>query len=242
MGLASPPAPGLLTESSAALFPAVPTLFATRLQLELLLAERSVDLRAAAGIILNDLGATLEIFRRAGEDADAGQPPHDRLEDCLASLGTDAWMEAVCANAVERVAPDSARLAELTAFWEHGRLIAYACWLIAEQMEGVCPEQAYLAGLLHEAAALPALLGWTLEPDTRPAAGTQASRSGPSAALLATYWQLPVYLHSIIALPGASPGVLPGSGGANAPARWRAILAAAHAWSRGEDCLLGHTA
>ena len=225
------------------LFPAVPTLFATRLQLELLLSDRSVDLRAAAGIILNDLGATLEIFRRAGEEAGAGQEPFSRLEDCLASLGTDVWIEAVCANAVERVAVDSAQLAEITAFWEHRRLLAYACWLVAERTEGVCPEEAYLVGLLHEAAMLPALLGWALPQETW-GGGDQYRQGGWSdapAALLAAHWQLPEYLHSLIAAPHLSPAAAP-SQLQSAPSRWRALLTTAYAWSRGEDCLLSHTA
>ena len=238
MRLAPPPAFGFLEERSATSFPAVPTLFATRLQLELLLADRTVDLRAAAGIILNDLGATLEIFRRAGDDAGAGQEPLRRLEDCLASLGTEAWMEAVCANAVERVAANSDQLAELTAFWEHGRLLAYACWLVAEQTEGVCPEEAYLVGLLHEAAALPRLLGWTQ--DTWLGGSSQTCWSAEPAALLAAHWQLPEYLHPFLSSHEAGPGS--STAAAGAPARWKAILRTAHAWSQGENCLLSHTA
>ena len=241
----NPPPPAIFPEErSAGSFPAVPTLFATRLQLELLLSDRTVDLSAAAGIILNDLGATLEIFRRAGDDAGAGQEPLHRLEDCLASLGTDAWMEVVCANAVERVAADNEQLAELTAFCEHGRLLAYACWLVAEQTEGVCPEEAYLVGLLHEAAALPGLLGWTLLQDAWTAGDGRRCWAGAGAgspvSLLAGYWRLPEFLHSFLA--SSEAGFSASAGIAGTPARWRAILRTAHAWSRGENCLLGHTA
>ena len=166
-------------------FPAVPTLLTTRLQMELLLADRAVELKAAAGILLNDLGATLEIFRRAGEDCDpaCGQRPL-RLEDCLASLGTDVWMEVVCAHAVERAVPGSARPEQLSLFWEHGRQMAYVCWLLAQQEDEFCPEEAYLLGLLHEAAALPALLGWVAVP--RPGGRLQPeTEEGDQARLVA---------------------------------------------------------
>ena len=212
-------------------FPPLPTLLATRLQLELLLADQPVDLRAAAGILMNDLGATLEIFRRAGEECGGGSNTPERLEECLASLGTDAWMEAVCAGAVERLADDEDALAELTDFWEHGRLLAYACWLVAEQIEGICPEEALLVGLLHEAARLPALLGWST-----PAAGSRDANapglnacSGELAQKLALHWQLPRYLWPVLTRPSV-------------PSRWGRLLELAHAWSRGEDCLLTHTA
>ena len=195
--------------------PPLPTLLATRLQMELLLAEHPVDLRAAAGVLLSDIGATLEIFRRAGEEYGVGPEAPARLEDCLASLGTEVWMDVICANAVERVAPNGPTLTAVTCFWEHARLLACACWLVAEQMEGVCPEEAFLVGLLHEASRLPTLLGW--------------SRSTAVSSELAVHWRLPDYLRAVVAeMP--------------LPPRWQEILELAHVWARGEDCLLTHTA
>lgn len=206
-------------------FPPIPTLLATRLQLQLLLSDRAVDLRAASGIILNDVGATLEIFRRAGQECgDEGPGTATRLEDCLASLGTDAWMDVVCANAVERVALNTPHLAELLGFWEHSRLLAYACSVVAEHSEGMCPEEAYLVGLLHEASRLPKLLGWS------PAADAQRSPGRHEGFDFATHCCLPPYLHSV--LDGAS----------TTPPHWRGLLDMAHAWMRGESCILSCTA
>ena len=229
----APPPPLPLAQTQGAIQRAslsAPTLFATRLQLELLLRNSpgSVDLREAAGIILNDLGATLEMFRLAGEecceDLESGGIA-SRLEDCLASLGTEVWMDAVCAHAVERIASAPARLSELTAFWEHGRAVAYACWLLAEHQEGICPEEAYLVGLLHEAGRLPALLGWT------PAqfGGTGPLWTASMLSLLAKHWRLPVYLEALVASP-------------EAPSRWTRLLEAAHAWSSPDSSLLSHIA
>ncbi len=222
-------------------FPHAPTLLATRLQLELLLGSRSssgsVDLREAAGILLNDLGATLEIFRLAGEQhscamlcgegvcerqtgsAGSGHAcshPSSiagRLEDCLASLGVDAWLEAVSTDAVERMATPGG-LGGLTQFWEHARAIAYSCWLLAGEHEETCPEEAYLAGLLHEASQLPEVLGWT--PAQFGAAGTRWTP--PALAKLAAHFRLPGYLACLLTT----------SGGAT---RWKPLLEAAHAWS-----------
>ncbi len=223
----------------AALFPHVPTLLATRLQIELLLGDRpssgSVDLREAAGILLNDLGATLEIFRLAGEQAccalvcgegGCDRRAHDegrgqtcghaasvaaRLEDCLASLGVDAWLEAVSADAVERTVALGGP-GVLTRFWEHARSIAYSCWLLAGEHEEICPEEAYLAGLLHEAARLPDLLGWT--PAQFGAAGTRWTP--PALARLAAHFRLPAYLACLLTTSGNAT-------------RWKPLLEAAHA-------------
>ena len=212
-------------------FPAVPTLLTTRLQMELLLADRAVELKAAAGILLNDLGATLEIFRRAGEDCDpaCGQRPL-RLEDCLASLGTDVWMEVVCAHAVERAVPGSARPEQLSLFWEHGRQMAYVCWLLAQQEDEFCPEEAYLLGLLHEAAALPALLGWVAVP--RPGGRLQPeTEEGDQARLVAllAHWYVPAFLQEFLLSPAEQR-------------IWHGLLQSAHRWPYQAGCLLRPTA
>ncbi len=222
-----PPPPALRAHiQQGAALPSVPTLLATRLQLELLLSGRtgSVDLREAAGVILNDLGATLEVFRLAGEECcESGGAPGvaSRLEDCLASLGTETWMDAVCANAVERIAGTSGELSTLTAFWEHGRSVAYACWLLSEHEENVCPEEAYLAGLLHEMGELPRLLGWT----PSQFGGVDGRWTVQSLALLAKHWRLPAYLAELVAK-------------AEAPSRWTGLLETAHAWSHRNPALL----
>ena len=203
---AVPPAVLSVCRKEPSLFPAVPTLLATRMQLELLLAERSVDLRAAAEVIRNDLGATLEIFRLAGREA-GGSAAFTRMEDCLAALPTATWMDAISTEAVERVATNQVRLQELTAFWERARTFAYACWLVAEHTDSVCPEQAYLAGLLREAAHLPALLDWPSLDN--------------SPAQLAVHWQLPE-LFSLVVTAGKLPSA------------WRELLDDAHAWVQGK--------
>ncbi len=232
------PALHLAAGNGAAPFPHAPTLLATRLQLELLLSNRppsgSIDLREAAGILLNDLGATLEIFRRAGEHVRCAVPcghvcgqasdeaDHacaefgsvaERLEDCLAALGTETWLEAVNAAAVERAALTPDGLLALTHFWEHARAIAYACWLLAEGSEEVAPEEAYLAGLFHEAAELPRLLGWT--PAQFGAAGSRWTP--PALAHLAAHFRLPGYLACLLTTSGEAT-------------RWQCLLNAAHAW------------
>ena len=193
-------------ERSGVLWPAgpiarVPTLLATRLQLDLLLGERAVDLRAAAGIVLNDVGATLAVFARTYEET--GGPLPERIEDCLASLGTEAWLEAIGGDAVERV-DNAGEVAALHAFWEHGRRLAYATWLAADAYADICPEQAYLVGLLHEVGRMPALLGW------------DAAVSPESLCL-----RLPRFLQPVLC-------------GDAMPALWREVLAEAHAWSSGK--------
>jgi HD-like signal output (HDOD) protein len=205
--------------------PPLPTLLATRLQLQLLLSEHAVDLTAVTSVILNDLGATLELFRRAGSELGPGEAAPGRLDDCLASLPTEAWLEVTSAQALERYAASDRQLTELTSFWEHGRLLAYACWLVAQRTEGICPEDAYLFGLLHELLRLPALLGWPVDL----LSGQTAEHATTLADRLAAHWHLPDGLRAALVAPSACT-------------RWSRLLETAHAWARGEDSLLPHTA
>ena len=182
----------------------LPTLFATRLRLELLLAERTVDLRDAAAVILDDPAATLAIFRKAGMESAAML---ERVEDCLAVLSTESWMEAISECALERLLPEGPVLHEALALWEHSRSIAQYCWFAAEENEGLCPEQAYLVGLLHEAPRLVRLCD--------PAWADAAGRSEDSR--LMRHCSLPPYLEWLFEN--------------SADQAWSETLATAHRWA-----------
>jgi hypothetical protein len=171
-------------------FPAVPTLLATRIQLELLLSEPLIDLRDISAAVLSDPGATLQVLRLVGmeygaENGAAMSRPI-RMEDCLASLDARVWFEAICAATLEadrdaRANAESPAPAELCAAWEHAREVAQCAMELAERMDGYAPEEACLVGLLHELEDLPELLGW----DRRLFPGLR------SAEQMARAWSLP---------------------------------------------------
>jgi hypothetical protein len=158
-------------------FPPIPALLSTRLQLDLLLGERLIDLSAVSAVILRDLGATLQVLRLFG--AEHGNEPVRpmRMENCLAALDARMWFDAVCTATIEA----SAATPEICAAWTHAHAIAQCAREIAETMDGYSPEEACMVGLLHELEDLAALLGW----DRRlfPAAA--------SAAQMASAWNLP---------------------------------------------------
>lgn len=130
---------------------AVPVLPSTVLGLELLLNEPVIDLRQTAELILSDLGATLHTLRMAGFD-DAL-----RVEDCLAALEFSAWFETLSARRME-LGRERLKAAQC---WRHAVEIARYARFVAESMEHVAPDTAYLVGLFHELDQLPRVLGWT---------------------------------------------------------------------------------
>jgi HD-like signal output (HDOD) protein len=175
--------------------PGVPALFATRLQLELLLQEPAVDLGAVTAVILADPGATIELFRLAGREWMPGEERAERVEDALAVLPLSS-----CYQVISGTGGQGAGLAGWSAAWEHARRIATGMRRAAELEDIPHPEQAYLVGLLHELGSLPALLDRVV---LAPPSSTAAAGHGPRrrlakpetlGSLLAEEWNFPPFL------------------------------------------------
>lgn len=173
--------------------PQMPILAATRLQLELLLQERSIDLKATADIILADAGATLQVLRLIGEEYPGEDDRPTRIEDCIVSLNRERWYEVVCAAGTSHSAP-------LLAEWQHCRRIAECARELARCMDGFQPEEAYLVGLLFRMGRFPRLLGWRPVGDlTRVnVADGHFGEDHAVSLMLAEYWHLPAYLLSAL--------------------------------------------
>lgn len=182
----------------------VPVMSATVLGLEILLHEPCIDLRMASELILCDVGATIQILRLVGREHEFATERPSRMGDCIASLDAGAWFHAISARTYARGRENSAA----TSLWNHSRLVAQYAQLVAESLEGISPEDAYLVGLLHEIRSIPNVLGW---PN-----GGLGDRE--SAVCFAMEGLLPLFVLAAIRSMNA-PG--PSS-------TWRFILTAAH--------------
>lgn len=198
------PAQNKLACENADFLDDLPVMAATVLGLEMLLYEPCIDLRKASDLVLSDVGATIQTLRLVGKEFDfAGERP-GRVGDCIASLDMGKWFNALSARTFACDGQHSAA----TAVWKHSRLIAQYAKLVAESLDLLFPEDAYLVGLLHEVAAIPAALGW-------PNGGSGTSDPG---ALLAIEGALPMFvLEAIRSVKDSS-----------SPSTWRFILATAH--------------
>ena len=134
----------------------VPVMVGTVLGLELLLREPCLDLQMASEMVLSDFGATIQILVLVGKENDwAGGQPR-RMGDCLASLDVGVWFDAISA----RTFPCDHKHLAMTEVWKHSRLVAQYAQLVAESLEGISADDAYLVGLLHEIGAITSVLGW----------------------------------------------------------------------------------
>ncbi len=211
-----PPGFAIEDEPSADPLPHLPILLSTRLQLELLLQEPALDLRAVSEVIVEDLGATLQILRLIGEEYGLAEERPIRIEDCIACLDTKTWFGAVSKMTLEQ----NSQAADA---WQHARQIGRYTEQLAREQEGLRPGEGRLVGLLHEIGKLPELLGWRSRDRAR-------EESAAIGAMLAQHWHLPAcVLAAARELQAESEP---------SASQWSTILRAAHACAQQEAAKL----
>jgi hypothetical protein len=155
-------------------------------------------------LILSDVGATIQILGLIGKEDNIPAERPGRMSECLACLDVSTWFDAISA----RTFPSDSEHSSMTAIWKHCRLVAQYAQLVAESLNSISSEDAYLVGLLHEIGTIATVLGW---PDGKPGRNDQS-------ALLAIEGALPLFV--LAAMRSVNdPGTL---------STWRFILTAAH--------------
>ena len=184
----------------------VPVMLATVLGLEILLHEPCIDLGMATELILSDVGATIQILRLVGKEYEFAAEHPSRMGDCIASLDSSTWFDAISARTFACDHEHSAT----TSLWNHCRLVAQYAQLVAESLDGIYPEEAYLVGLLHEIKTIPNVLGWP----------TSGLGDKESVVLAAMEGSLPLFVLSAIRSANNSSS--------SSSSTWSFILNAAH--------------
>jgi hypothetical protein len=193
-----------LTRRKSDLLDDIPVMSATVLGLEILLHEPCIDLGMASELVLSDVGATIQILRLIGREYEFATEHPCRMGDCLASLDSGTWFDAISA----RTFACDRQHAAMTALWNHCRLVARYAQLVAESLEGISPEEAYLVGLLHEIGAIPKVLRWP----------NDGLDDRESTSLLAVEGSLPLFVLSAIQ----------SMNGSRSSSAWKVILTSAH--------------
>ena len=196
--------------------PDIPVMSETLLLMELMIRERAVDLSEISELVLGDLGAALQVLRRAGREDLSVEGLPVRIEDCISGLGLHACLEAMSRRTIRR----TARHPEMIEAWAHARTVAENCRSLAEETSfSLNPDDAYLVGLFHGIGSLPAVLGWNR---------TMQITGSPEAIGLrmAQAWSLPRCVAEYFAplRPISSANL------------WREIVRQAH---QDGDCILG---
>lgn len=169
-----------ISPSLSALYatPPIPVLAGTLLCLELLLLQQAPDLRSLTELLRSDPGAILRLYSLLAEEFPDPQDRPERLEECIASVPGERLLRSLATPM-----PVREEQLRMIAFARHASTIGWYARQAAASL-ALCPERAYLIGLLHSIGTLPAELG-----RTSPHSGSVSPAA--TAATLAHRHQLP---------------------------------------------------
>ncbi len=148
--------PGGCKNCARQLLDHVPVLSSTVLSLEMLLDQIHVNIGAAAACVLSDVGASIQILSRASREYEAGASLPERIVECIAGLDLREFLSDLCG----RTMTSRAEYAPVLAVWDRCRQVAQNAYIAAESIDGISPDDAYLAGLLDDRGAIADVLGW----------------------------------------------------------------------------------
>lgn len=152
----------LSAELSAALAGAwIPSLPQILLRVLAVVDDENVGLEELAALISRDPGLCARVLAVANSPALRRGGELRRIEDCVSVLGTRFVRTMAACLAVQSAFDDVARQVEcdLSAFWLHSLEVAELARAIALAIRHSNPEEAYLAGLLHDTGQLLLLTG-----------------------------------------------------------------------------------
>jgi hypothetical protein len=156
--------------------------------MELVIRQRSVDLAQVSQLILSDLGATLQVLRKAGRENALGDGQTRRIEDCVAVLGLEGCLEALAMCPIAR----GPSFTSVYSAWNRARETAFITKFVAEKLAlDVAAEDAYLVGLAHDIGDLPQVLewGWMVQvSDDRDLAGLRIAEAWHLPQCIAQYF------------------------------------------------------
>lgn len=151
-----PKEPHLFLEEILPVLESVPVLSGTILGLEMLVHELHVDVRVATELVLNDVGASIQVLSRAGFEYSRALCRPDRIAECIAALDI---RELIVDLSDQSIACDVEQAA-MAAVWNHCRRVAGYASMAAESIGEISAEEAYLAGLLDDRGSIGEILGW----------------------------------------------------------------------------------
>jgi len=142
----------------AALSDGLPTLPAYVFELNSLLAASPVDLKRVAEIIRTDPSLTAQVLRLCNSAFMGFRERITKIENAVMLVGTERLRTMVLTCSLVEYVGHRVASEDIQSFSQHCFLTAALSERIARAIAYPQPEQAYLAGLLHDIGALPLLV------------------------------------------------------------------------------------
>jgi HD-like signal output (HDOD) protein len=142
----------------AALSDGLPTLPAYVFELNTLLAAVPVNLKRVGEIIRTDPSLTAQLLRVCNSAFLGFRERINRIEHAVMLVGTERLRTMVLTCSLVEYVGHRVASEDIQSFWQHSFLTAALSERLAREIGYPQPEQAYLAGLLHDIGVLPLLV------------------------------------------------------------------------------------
>jgi HD-like signal output (HDOD) protein len=141
----------------AALSEGLPTIPSYVFELNGLLSTSPVDLKRVGEVIRRDPGLTAQVLRMCSSTLLSVREKVSSIEHAVILLGTERLRSMVLTISLVEHVGSQLSASVVRSFWQHSFLTAIFSERIARRTAFPRPEQAYLAGLLHDIGTLPLL-------------------------------------------------------------------------------------
>ncbi len=177
-----------------AILPSLPDL---ALRIRKAIEDRSNDARDIARVVETDPAMTAKLVKVANSAFYGGRNPVETCAAAVVRLGTKATQKLVVSFSLREVF--SSRRPELQqrmrGLWSHSADMAAYCFVLAHDTRSFDPEEAMLAGLVHDVGTI-AILNYTqiipqLGRDPEALEGTIARLRGELGAMILREWTFP---------------------------------------------------
>ena len=142
----------------AALSEGLPTLPAYVFELNSLLAAAPVNLKRVVEVIRTDPSLTAQVLRLCNSAFMGFRERVTKIEHAVMLVGTERLRTMVLTCSLVEYVGHRVASEDIQSFWQHCFLTAALSERLARAIAYPQPEQAYLAGLLHDIGALPLLV------------------------------------------------------------------------------------
>ena len=142
----------------AALSEGLPTLPAYVFELNSLLAAAPVNLKRVGEVIRTDPSLTAQVLRLCNSAFMGFRERVTKIEHAVMLVGTERLRTMVLTCSLVEYVGHRVASEDIQSFWQHCFLTAALSERLARGIAYPQPEQAYLAGLLHDIGALPLLV------------------------------------------------------------------------------------
>ena len=142
----------------AALSEGLPTLPAYVFELNSLLTATPVNLKRVVDVIMTDPSLTAQVLRLCNSALMGFRERVTKIQNAVILVGTERLRTMVLTCSLVEYVCRRIASEDIQSFWQHCFLTAALSERLARGIAFLQPEQAYLAGLLHDIGALPLMV------------------------------------------------------------------------------------